>query len=821
MKPENKRQKNPARFGWINPGIVLSDLKRFWWGGALYALVLFFAMPFMHYNHLRSRWDWLTQLEQTQPEQYLQNLRYNQLIDSLIVSPYDVKTLFLVTVPVFAAVLLFRYLHVVKQSTMEHSLPLNKTTLYCSHNLSGVILLCAPIVLNGIILSVLNTTTKLNYFYGHREIWAWVGLTVLFCLLFYFATVFVGMLTGNSIAQIVFFYILNVLPIGIYTCVTYILSHTVYGYSIGGSLDPSFNQGFLSKLPLNTLLLSNGFDYRNNATFLTYAIPTIILYIAMTIAFAILALLVYKVRHNEGAEDIVTINIVRPIFKWGVTTCVLLIGGSYFCAVTENDSLVWVMCGCLLGALIGFSAAEMLLRKSFRILKSYKQFLVYTGIVLIAFLTLQFDLAGYERYVPNPDTVDYVYFSWNWNNKSIALIKTEYNGDPFAEPDIDYVLQNMPHLRNMNLDYINGGYIKPVATQPMPAAAARHPLDPEIYNNEAFQAEATLNNYLFERKNPLDFYRTPENIRNVVFTHQQILATRQRSPENRGGRRFTIIYKLKSGRYISREYSLFTDIEHTNLYFNEYSTFAESQRPYLNLSGSLRPLLESMEYKLGRFPVLSANDDALTEVRVLDALIPYKQGKPIREPEELSWLGNYMREQIKALKYEEIIRDNFQNIYMEIHLFGSRNGLPYYLRSDSSALIDWLKQKDYYNAISFISGELDAIQLTAVPDNNGYPYTKESDGASDSAIKIDNPVIMEEIIGLLRHNPFIPLDENKRIIFNCHTAFSKSLADNALYIDSYPEYLNFSLVLPRDAEALKQHISPEFYEILTDGTAYY
>ena len=98
-------------------------------------------------------------------------------------------------------------------------------------------------------------------------------------------------------------------------------------------------------------------------------------------------LLLYKRRHMEVATDVVSFNIVKPIFKYSATFCSSALLGTIIVEILNlNQNLTGYIAAYLTGGFIGYFVCEMLLRKTFRVFKAYKGFVVY-GLILIILFT--------------------------------------------------------------------------------------------------------------------------------------------------------------------------------------------------------------------------------------------------------------------------------------------------------------------------------------------------------------------------------------------------------------------------------------------------
>ncbi|MGI6588455.1 MAG: DUF6449 domain-containing protein [Peptococcia bacterium] len=394
----------------FNKGLINSDFKRWGWFSALYTLALFFILPFNHLlnmNNLEHEW----QIEELQR--------------SLDIFNTSLQTILICTVPIILAVLIFQYLNSNKATTMMHSLPCSRKTLYASHSLAGLCLLLFPVLLIGLLLMILNMTTSLKEYYSFLNIFQWIGLTGLYNTLFFFITVFVGMFTGNPIAQLAFTYILHVLPAGLFFLLVFNLEFLLYGYS-----SAAVSEAWLEHLPIFTLFTQSS---------LHYFTPSIIaIYLALIVFFCLITAYLYQKRALETAGNIISFSIIEPIFKYGVTFCTMLLSGTLFSSI-YNDSLPILLCGYVIGSLLGYWIAEVLLQKSFRIWSSaYKGYWGYAAVIVLLLVGISLDITGFERRVPQLTQVESVYFGSNihfWlqreNSIDSSNIAYEFDGIGF------------------------------------------------------------------------------------------------------------------------------------------------------------------------------------------------------------------------------------------------------------------------------------------------------------------------------------------------------------------------------------------------------
>lgn len=378
----------------FNKSIIESDLKRFWWFSALYAIILFFILP------LQLMMQDLPLQDDLQKDALLSSLRLTSgHATQYSFGGYNIQALLVCILPVFLAVMLFSYLHSTRAATMLHSLPLKRGTLLGSHTASGFLLIFLPVLITAVILMMLNLFTGLGEYFSMLNIVEWIGLTLLFNLLFFSITVFVGMFTGNAIAHIVFTYIINVLPYCIYVLVVYSIERLLYGFSMD-----TISDGWAKMLPIVKVA---GIGFRS------FTPVQGLLYLLAAFVFLGTAGLAYNGRKLEAAGNIITFKIMQPIFKYGFAACLTLLGGFVTGYIYHSGKLSFII-ACFIFAVIGYWTAQMLLEKTVKVWHAYKGFLVYILVIVLWFAGISADMTGYVKHIPQISEIESAYYGNNY-----------------------------------------------------------------------------------------------------------------------------------------------------------------------------------------------------------------------------------------------------------------------------------------------------------------------------------------------------------------------------------------------------------------------
>jgi len=334
-----------SRALFFNPEIVKNNLKRFWWIMALFVLLLFLVSPM----------DILQQ-----DAEYM--IKYSRTIDMNDV--FEGTMPLIIIFPVLISALVFRYLQTSKSVTLLHSMPYTRADLYKSNVVSGFIMTILPILINTLILLIISGFTEFGMFFEEGVIIDYLAYSFFITIALYSVACMVGMVTGSSIAHIIFTYIFNLLPLAAVAGIGALLEGVLYGF-------PGIDSLVFDKIGKCIPLVQIGL-VRNVTKLNLFVIDAII-----TVSMLVIGYYIYKFRNLETAGDVISNKYIKPIFKYGVTISAAICGGLYIKGIFNLDSvniLIYLVFG-----LIGYVIAEMLLRKSVKILDSYKGFLGFSS----------------------------------------------------------------------------------------------------------------------------------------------------------------------------------------------------------------------------------------------------------------------------------------------------------------------------------------------------------------------------------------------------------------------------------------------------------
>lgn len=392
--------------------IFKGALKRFKWLSILFGTALFLEMPLLIWMEINRQLNF----QGGNLGQVVNNGRLPQMIF------HPLEHLTNMAVSIIFGLILFYYLQNDKASTFFHSLPIKRWVMYTQNLLAGLTLIWLPIFINGLLVygifyyfGITQIPWQNPYMYNTaidmvktnipemvpawQVVGNWLYLSLLMTGLFLVFTVFVGMFTGNILLQGALTIIGLVLPLGIYVLVKFNLWKLLYGFS------RDFNDINIEPLsPLVSYLDDsfNRFLFQETNWYAWYLIITLVLF-----GFSPY---LYKKRPAEAAGETLAAEWIRKLFKYGVTACAALTGGSYFSSMNEN-SMGALYLGYLVGAVLGYIVADMVAYKSFHFYKRWKGMVTFCIVFVFIVASINVDLYGFEKYVPEQDEVKEVLLS--------------------------------------------------------------------------------------------------------------------------------------------------------------------------------------------------------------------------------------------------------------------------------------------------------------------------------------------------------------------------------------------------------------------------
>ena len=434
---------------YFNPTLYKKNLSRFWPLWAAWLVLWLFLLPL---NLLNEYVDL-----SPNPADYQRDL-YRYFRDCLNLNNWMSETSLILAMgfAVVCVMAVYGYLFNHRSAATMHALPMRRETLFVTNYLSGVSFFLFPNVVVFALTALIELVTLPAELSAFTLPCLWSGFWVATGCTFFFYSfgVFCAQFTGNILALPAFYGILNFLVYTMYTLLSSLAQEIFYGGW------PFLREPVWVRLLTPIYALAEASHWNNTSWVhiwndelnrpelwrdklnLAFEDPGMVAgYAVAGVVLAVLALLVYRRRHIETAGDVVSVKVVRPIFRAGVAVCAGLCGGILMTAFFGwLDSEVSLLASILVWTVVGFFVAEMLLNKTFRVFKkSWKGCLVTAAVMALAMLACFLDVFGVETWVPDPAQVDsaFIYINSTYPYDDAAHVMLDIEDSAEIEKIVD------------------------------------------------------------------------------------------------------------------------------------------------------------------------------------------------------------------------------------------------------------------------------------------------------------------------------------------------------------------------------------------------
>ena len=306
----------------------------------------------------------------------------------------------------FAAMAVWSYLLSPRAAGFYHALPVRREGLFLTQFLTGYGFLAVPAVVTALATYIVELT--LGYGGGLPYILEWLAVMLLLSLFFFGLATVCAFMTGHPVALPILYFLFNFSVV----VVEYLVRSAVGLFLRGLSVSTSPRLDFLSPV---VHLVQRDYVYYGAEEAHYAGFPYLGLLAAAGVLLSLCALLLYRRRHVESAGDVIAVPFLRPVFRVVFSLGCAVVLGSVFYELLGNghSRILYALC-LLTGGAIGYLAAEMLLKKRFRVLAGcWKRLLAVLAVVLVLSGGVVFDLFGVERWVPEPGDVRSVFLCDN------------------------------------------------------------------------------------------------------------------------------------------------------------------------------------------------------------------------------------------------------------------------------------------------------------------------------------------------------------------------------------------------------------------------
>jgi len=249
--------------------------------------------------------------------------------------------------------------------------------------ISSLILTLVPLIVNAIIFTVMSFTPTCAGNFTISEIWQWLFSGISYTLILLSLTAAVNMMTGNTVAALIFTAGFAVLPALFYSVSEMIFSDTLYGYT------------------------SNNYFSGLRYIYIDPDETSLIYYVVYSAVLYGLAYVLYRIRKIESNGEIIAFKWLKPVFIGIISILASGLSYAYFHDILQAESIFTLIPFGVLGAGI----AHMISKKAIDFKGSIKPVAIYIVCALCFIGAVKFDLTGFEARVPNEKDIKKIHIS--------------------------------------------------------------------------------------------------------------------------------------------------------------------------------------------------------------------------------------------------------------------------------------------------------------------------------------------------------------------------------------------------------------------------
>ncbi|MEG2104496.1 MAG: ABC transporter permease [Oscillospiraceae bacterium] len=324
----------------------------------------------------------------------------------------------------------FAYLYNSRSVSMMCSLPIKREGVFISVFTAGLV----GMFVSNILIFAMTLAVEAAYgAVGIGYLLQWLAMVCLTNVFFFGFAALCASFTGHILVMPVVYIVLNFTVFVVSFLCREVLAMFIYGMRPGAMLETAASFSPVVGINANTHVqgvMAMGADgIEVPVSYFYSSWPTLLIYAAVGVAFAICALLLIKHRRMESASDVIAVNPLKPVFKYCMAFgCAVVLGMGFYGLMGISGangagfSQMLALLGCMLiGAFIGYFASEMLLKKTLRVFNVR----AWVGMAAVAIIVSglmccgEFDVFGYERKLPSADEIVSVHINAGSQNVNL------------------------------------------------------------------------------------------------------------------------------------------------------------------------------------------------------------------------------------------------------------------------------------------------------------------------------------------------------------------------------------------------------------------
>ena len=394
--------------------LMRENLRRRIWSVALCSLLFFFMFPITMLLQVSHYLDASNFVSLTDPAPAMEHAKQQVFLNFIgwVETDDPFLSFILLCLAVVIAASAFSWLHNSRKTDFYHSLPVSRARLFHAVNLNSLLIVGVPYLIMSLLAAAITQTSS-----GHSGCFlaAFLGYLghMAFFLLGYMTVVLAMMLTGNVF-------------VGLLGTGTFLL----WGPCLVGLVFGLMNRYFYTFCDSEEMI--QWFMQRSSAFLWMFpfsedaAVSAPVRAVSALAASAVLMIIdlrLYFRRRSESAGHAMAFGITEAPIKLMIIVPIAIGCGLIFHELMESDA--WALFAIVCALLIGGCIIEIIFRFDFRQLFAHKSHLLIGLLLSLGiFAFFRFDLAGYDRYLPDRSklssagVVSDIYDNiWNYNHR--------------------------------------------------------------------------------------------------------------------------------------------------------------------------------------------------------------------------------------------------------------------------------------------------------------------------------------------------------------------------------------------------------------------
>ncbi len=278
--------------------------------------------------------------------------------------------------------ILWTFMHFGNSVSTFHAMPVKRSCIFTTKMVSGLVILLAPILINGLIFTLLSFTPVCFDHFSVIDALKWTYQGIIYGLIIFSLTTAVNMMTGNPIGTIVFTGGFAILPLMVLAFFEGLFSQELYGYYNNLS-DYGMDKIYIG--PEGIASLEYGF---------IYPVASVILLAG--------AYILYKYRKSESNGEVIAFKWLIPVFIGIIAAIASGIGYAYFWEIVQIESIFTL----IPFGIVGTAIAYMISKKSLKLKGTLKPIGVYLVLTLCFIAAVRFDITGFEDRIPSIEDIE-------------------------------------------------------------------------------------------------------------------------------------------------------------------------------------------------------------------------------------------------------------------------------------------------------------------------------------------------------------------------------------------------------------------------------